>query len=72
MHMYPSDMVLLKRMIWYNVKVPNTATHTNVVCTPLENDILVDINEYNVFDLILGLGSPPANEHHTRKKVIDL
>ena len=59
-------------MSWYNVRVPNTATHTNVVCTPLKNDILVDINEYNVFDLILGLGSPPANKLLTRKKVIDL
>ena len=44
-------------------------THTKVVCTPLKNDILVDTS---VFDLILGLGSPPANEHLTQKKVIEL
>ncbi len=54
------------------LRVPNTAIHTKVVGTPLENDILVDINEYNVFNLKLGFGSPPARKHLTRKKVIEL
>ena len=48
MHVYPSDMVLLKRMSLYNVRVLNTAIHTKVVGKPLENDIWVDINEYNI------------------------
>ena len=72
MHLYPSDMVLLHRVSLYNVRVSIMATHTKVVSTPLEDDILVDTNEYNVFDLKFGFGSPLANVHLTRNKVIEL